>query len=241
MMAWKAVILMSAFAAFLLLLAACGGGCGSEEDGITAGDISDEQLALMGLERSELGDEYADLEPAQSRLATREERALSVSEDEAKDLELFGELKTYEQRYSRDEALAGGTGPVSVGTTVFVFESAKGASGYLEDDVADLEREVGKEIGLSKIDTVERFALDAVGDESLGLRLIVLTLTETGWVSHYHTLAWFREGHILVLVSLVRLDNSDVRVEAEALSHKLDERIQAVLAGQVTPTPVATQ
>lgn len=240
-MAWKGVILMSAFAAFLLLVAACGGEGGGEEDGITAGDISDEQLALMVLEQSELGEGYAGFELTLSRLETRDQRAVHVDEDEAKDLERFGELKTYEQRYSRDEALAEGTGPVSVGTTVFVFESAKGASSYLDDDVADLERKVGQQLGLTKIHTVERFSLDAVGDESLGLRLIVLTLTETGWVSHYHTLAWFREGHILALVSLVRLDNSDVRAETEALAHKLDQRIQAVLAGQVTPTPVATQ
>lgn len=240
-MAWKGAILMSAFAAFLLLVAACGGEGGGEEDGITAGDISDEQLALMVLEQSELGEGYAGFELTLSRLETRDQRAVHVDEDEAKDLERFGELKTYEQRYSRDEALAEGTGPVSVGTTVFVFESAKGASSYLDDDVADLERKVGQQLGLTKIHTVERFSLDAVGDESLGLRLIVLTLTETGWVSHYHTLAWFREGHILALVSLVRLDNSDVRAETEALAHKLDQRIQAVLAGQVTPTPVATQ
>lgn len=240
-MAWKGAILMSAFAAFLLLVAACGGEGGGEEDGITAGDISDEQLALMVLEQSGLGEGYAGFELTLSRLETRDQRAVHVDEDEAKDLERFGELKTYEQRYSRDEALAEGTGPVSVGTTVFVFESAKGASSYLDDDVADLERKVGQQLGLTKIHTVERFSLDAVGDESLGLRLIVLTLTETGWVSHYHTLAWFREGHILALVSLVRLDNSDVRAETEALAHKLDQRIQAVLAGQVTPTPVATQ
>lgn len=195
----------------------------------------------MVLEQAELGEEYADFELALSRLETRQQRALHVSEDEAKDLERFGELKSHEQRYSSDEALAEGTGPVRVGTTVFVFESAKGASGYLDDDVADLEREVGQELGLTKIHSVERFSLDAVGDESLGLRMVVSTFTEDGWVSQYHTLAWLREGHILALISLVRLDNSDVRAEAQALADKLDQHIQAVLAGQVTPAPVGTQ
>jgi hypothetical protein len=222
-----------------LVLVACGGG--SEEGDLTVPDISDEQLTLMVLEQSELGDEYADFESDLSRLETREERIAHVNEDEAGDLERFGELKTYEQRYSRDEALAEGTGPVRVGTTVFVFDSVKGASSYLDDDVADLESQVGEELGLTTIHTVERFTLDGIGDESLGLRLIVLTFTEDGWVSHYHTLAWFREGHILALVSLVRLDNSDVRAEVEALAHKLDERIQEVLASQVTPTPAGTQ
>jgi len=222
-----------------LVLLACGGE--SEDGDLTVPDVSDEQLAQMVLEQSQLGEGYAGFEPALSRLETREQRAVHVTEDEAKDLERFGELKTYEQRYSRVEALAEGTGPVSAGTTVFVFEGVNGASSYLDDDVADLEGQVGKELGLTKIQTVERFALDAVGDESLGLRLIVLTLTEDGWVTRYHTLAWFREGHILVLVTLARLDNSDVRAEAEALARRLDERIQAVLAGQVTPTPVATQ
>jgi hypothetical protein len=237
MMAWKTAILMSAFAAFLLLVAACG----DEGDGTIAGDISDEQLAQMALEQSELGDEYADFELALSRLETRAQRAVHVSEDENKDLERFGELKTYEERYSRDEALAEGTGPVSVGTTVFVFEGAEGASSYLDDDIADLESQVGEELGLSTIHTVERFALDSVGDESLGLRLIVLTLEADGWATRYHTLAWFREDHILVLVSLVRLENSDVRADAAALAQRLDERIKAVLASQATPTSVETQ
>jgi hypothetical protein len=222
-----------------LVLPACGDG--GEEGNLRVPDISDEQLALMVLEQSELGEEYAGFELALSRLETREQRSVHVGEDEAKDLERFGELKTYEQRYSRDEALSEGTGPYRLGTTVFVFESVKGASSYLDDDVADLERSAGEQGGLTQIHNVERFALDAVGDESLGLRMVVSSFTEEGWVSHYHTLAWFREGRILALVSLVRLDNSDARAEIEALAHKLDQRIQAVLVSQVTPTPVATQ
>jgi len=222
-----------------LVLLACGGE--SEEGDLTVPDISDEQLALMVLKQSELGEGYAGFELTLSRLETREQRAAHVTEDEAKDLERFGELKTYEQRYSRDEVLAEGAGPYRLGTTVFVFGGVEGASSYLDDDVADLERSAGEQGGLTQIHNVERFALDAVGDESLGLRMVVSSFTEKGWVSHYHTLAWFREGRLLALVSLVRLDNSDARAEIEALVHKLDQRIQAVLAGQVTPTPVATQ
>lgn len=240
-MARKAVILMSAFAAFLLPVAACGGGGGGEEDGITAGDISDEQLTQMALSPSEWGDEYAALEPLASVLEEREQTAQHVSEDEAQDLERFGELKSYEGGYRREGAFEKGTGPFKVATRVAVFESGKGASGYLEDDLADLEEEIGKERGPTTIHSVDRFAVEGIGDESLGVQISMSFLSDYGPSSIYQTMVWFREGRILAFVAVMRLDSKDVRAEAQALADKLDQRIQAVLAGQVTPTPVGTQ
>lgn len=240
-MAWKAAILMSAFAASLLLVAACGGEGESEEDGITAGDISDEQLAQMALSRSEWGDEYATLEPLTSVLEEREQTAQHVNEDEAQDLERFGELKSYEEVYRREGAFQEGTGPFKVAMKVFLFKSGEGASGYLKDDLADLQGEIGKERGPTTIHSVDRFAVEGIGDESLGLQISMSFLSDYGPSSIYQTMAWFREGRILAFVVVMRLDDEDVRTEVSALARKLHDRIQAVLGGQVVPTLVETQ
>jgi len=243
MTARKAAILMSAFAAFLLLVAACGGGGGGggEEDGTTAGDISDEQLTQMALSRSEWGDEYAALEPLASVLEEREQTAQHVSEDEAQDLERFGELKSYEDGCRREGAFQEGTGLFRVATRVHLFKSGKGASGYVEDDLADLEEEISKERGRTTIHSVDRFAVEGIGDESLGLQISMSFLSDYGPSSIYQTMAWFREGRILAFVAIMRLDKKDVRAEVSALARKLHGHIRAVLGGQVTPTAVGTQ
>lgn len=234
-------MLMTAFAAFLSLMAACGGGSTGEEDGITAGDISDEQLSQMALSQSEWGDEYAALEPSASVLEDREQRAQRVSEDEAQDLERFGELKSYQDGYGREEAFQEGSGPLRVGTTVYLFKSGEGASGYLEDDIADLEGEIGKERGLTTIHSVDRFAVEGIEDESLGIQIAISYLNEYGLSAVYQTAVWLREGRILAFVSVMSLDNSDVRGEVSALARKLDNRIRTVLGGEVESTPAGTQ
>ena len=241
MMAWKAAMLMTAFAASLSLMTACGGGGAGEEDGITAGDISDEQLSQMALSQSEWGDEHAGLEWTGSLLEDREQRAQRVSEDEAQDLERFGELKSYQDGYGREEAFQEGSGPLRVGTTVYLFKSGEGASGYLEDDIADLEGEIGKERGRTTIHSVDRFAVEGIGDESLGLEIAIGFLSEYGLSTVHQTAVWLREGRILAFVSVMSLDNSDVRAEVTALARKLDDRIQTVLGGEMESTPAGTQ
>lgn len=240
MMARKAAMLMTVVAASLLLVTACGGGGADQEDGIVAGDISDEQLSQMVLSQSEWGDEYAALESTGPSLEDREQRTQHVSEDEAQDLERFGELKSYQDGYSREEAFQEGTGPLRVGTTVYLFKSGKGASDYLEDDIADLKGEVGKERGLITIRSVERFAVEGIGDESEGLQIISTYLTEYGMLAVYQTMVSFREGGILAFVSVMRLDNTNMNIQVTALARKLDQRIWAVLGQQGASTPVET-
>jgi hypothetical protein len=234
-------MLMTAFAAFLSLMVACGGGGAGEEDGITAGDISDEQLSQMLLSQSEWGDEYAALEPSGSLLEDREQRAQHVSEDEAQDLERFGELKSYQDGYSREEAFEEGTGPLRVGTTVYLFESGKGASDYLEDDIEDLQEAIGEERGLATIQSVDRFAVEGIGDEAVGLQIISTYLTEYGLIAVYQTMVSFREGGILAFVSVMRVDNTNLNAEVTALARKLDDRIWDVLGAEVESTPAGTQ
>jgi hypothetical protein len=221
----------------VLLLAGCGGG--GKGDNLAA-DISDEALMSMALAKEELGDEYADFELSTSGVETREERTGGVSEDEAEDLKRFGELKSYRERYQRERALAEGSGPFTVGVTIYLFQSESGASAYIQDDLADLEQAKAEIPGVGLVEDIEHFALSPIGDESLGFRATINLPTEKGVVPVRQTAAWIRRGELLALVSLTRLDEKDVRDEVQALARKLDERIEAVLAGQAPATPAET-
>jgi hypothetical protein len=90
------------------------------------------------------------------------------------------------------------------------------------------------------VEDIEHFALSPIGDESLGFRATINLPTEKGVVPVRQTAAWIRRGELLALVSLTRLDEKDVRDEVQALARKLDERIEAVLAGQAPATPAET-
>lgn len=211
----------------VLPLVACVGGGGQD----LAGGITDEALAAIALPKGELGSEYADFELATSGVETREERMGHVSEDEAGDLKRFGELKSYHERYQRDEALTEASGAFTVGITVYLFESSSGASGYLQDDLADLERARAVVPGAGIVEDIERFTLDQIGDESQGFRATINLPTKTGIVPAPQTAAWIRRDRLLALVSLIRVDDKDVRDEVRALARKLDERMQAALPG----------
>jgi hypothetical protein len=171
---------------------------------------------------------------------TREERTGSVSQDEAEDMERFGEVKSYYERYQRAGALAEGSGPFTVGMTIYLFQSESGASAYLQDDLADLEQAKAEVPGAGLVENIEHFALNQIGDESIGFRATINLPTENGVTPVQQTAAWIRRGGLLALFSLMRLDEKDVRDEVGALAQKLDERIQAVLAGQAPATPAET-
>lgn len=218
----------------VLFLAGCGGG--EKADNLAAG-ISDEALMSIALAKEELGAEYADFELATSGVETREERTGHVSEDEAEDLKRFGELKSYHERYQREGALAEGSGPFTVGVTIYLFQSESGATAYLQDDLTDLEQARAEIPGAGLVEDIDYFALNQIGDESLGFRATINLPTETGIVPVRQTAAWIRRGGLLVLFSLMRLDEKDIRDEVRALAQKLDERIEAVLAGEAPVTP----
>jgi hypothetical protein len=222
----------------VLFLAACGGG--GKGDNLAAG-ISDETLMSMALAKEELGDEYADFELSTSGVETREERTVGVSEDEAEDLKRFEELKSYRESYQREGALAEGSGPFTVGVTIYLFQTESGASAYLQDDLADLEQARAKVPGAGLVENIEHFALNQIGDESIGFRATINLPTDKGVVPARQTAAWIRRGRLLALFSLMRLDEKDVRDEVGALAQKLDERIEAVLAGQAPVTPAEKQ
>jgi hypothetical protein len=228
--------------AFLLALAvACNGDSGPAD--LTAGEITDEQLSLMALPQSELGPEYTEfeLDEDESGLNSNEQAIEDAfdPEDETADVERFGRLNGYGQQYSSFQAMLDGEGVFLVGTDVDLFEDSDGASGNFRDTVEDAKGQVGETREDLTIESAEEFDAGQIADESAGYSFRARpTLGEDGGSFHATTVG-FRRGRIIGSAIIVRLDDEDVREEVTALVGKLDERIQAVLRGDIEADPAA--
>lgn len=227
--------------ATILLLAAVAIGCGNGNGEPVADQISDEDLAAMVLTQSDLGPELAALTLQESsRFDTNEVRLQEADdpEDEARDQETFGRLNGFDRQFLDPEVLLEGQGVFLIESGATLFADADGASGRLEDGAADLERHVGQLFLGLLLEAADRFEVSAVGDEAIGLRTRTSTAPDGGEpIRIYVTYIWFRRGAIIGDVAIARVDDVDASAQALDLADRLDERIQAVLQGELTPSP----
>jgi hypothetical protein len=207
-----------------------------------AGDISDEDLAAMVPTKADLGQDYAGFQDA-AALDTNEERRETADdpEDEKKDQETYGRVVGYDRQLSASPSTVQADAPLLIQIGVTLFEDDEGASGYLNDDVKDIEARVGRtDLGLL-LEAVDPFTVPPLGDESLGLRSRASVPPEQGGPETlYVTYFWFRRGRILGDVALARVDDTDISQQAQTIASLLDERIEQVLGGSATPVPAST-
>lgn len=238
-----------------LLLAVCSavlGACGGGEADLAAGDISDEELALMALPQEEFGAEYAELEldEGTSGFLSNEEAIENDhdGDDERRDIERFGRVNGYAEVYSSplgvedDPSALSGTG-LMVGTGVELLRDSEGASGRLEDEIADYERELREEAGTEEVQEADLtlFSPDGIGDEAVGLQMEIPVPVDTGLKLFYNaTHVSFRRGRLVGAIVIGEFNAGDRRDEVAALARKLDERIQAVLRGDITAASATT-
>lgn len=225
----------------ILLLVAISVACGGGNGEANGPEISDEDLAAMVLTQSDLEPELAGLSfQESSNFDTNESRLQEADdpEDETRDQETFGRLNGFDRQFLVPGALVEGQGVLLVAAGATLFEDTAGASGYLEDEVADVEGQVGQtDLGLL-LESVERFEVSGVGDEAIGLRTEASTPSDGGQPTPiYTTYVWFRHGLLIGDVAIARLDDVETSDQALALATRLDERIQSVLRGELTPSP----
>ena len=238
---FRAIALARYLGATILLLAAvaiaCGGGDKAETD---AQEVSDEDLAAMVLTQSDLGPELAELSLEESSgFDTNEARLQEADdpEDEAHDQQTFGRLNGFDRQFFGPEALLGGQGVLLIALGATLFADADGASGYLEDEVQDVERHVGQTDLEMLLEAADRFEVSQVGDEAIGLRTRASMLSEEGEPARiYVTYVWFRRGNLIGDIAVARMDDEDASARALELAKRLDERIQAVLRDELTPS-----
>ena len=235
----RRLLLPLSLATFVL---ACNGGSAD----LTDREISDGELVAMMLPQADLGPAYAELElDDESGFQSNEDvvKDANDKEDEAEDIERYRRVTGYQEAFTSLEALSNWEGVFGIGTFVNLYEDADGASGDLLDNVDDAKRAVGTTAYHVTLKDVEEFTLDGIGDESARL-IVTLSVTDDAYQSFYGTVVMFRRGRLIGAVLIVRGDEEDVREEVTELAHKLDERILAVLRGEIepraTPTPKLT-
>ena len=225
----------------LALVVACGGG--GQKD-LTDREVTDDELSLMVPPLSDLGSQYADFELDQDESGLRSnedviEAALD-KEDEARDVDEFGRVNGYEEQYSSMGAVLEGKGAALIGTQVELYEDADGASGDLRDSVEDAKRQVGNSEEDVAFESLEEFDAGNIGDQSAGYNFRATTTSGDETATFHGTAVGFRRGRIIGSTVILRLDDQDVREEAIAIARKLDERILAVLRGEVEASSAPT-
>jgi hypothetical protein len=232
--------LLLPFAFLMAVAVACGGGGPVD---LTDRDITDEELALMVLPQSELGPDYADFQrdEDQSGLKSNEQTIKDAfdPEDESSDVDQFGRLNGYGDEYSSLEALTDGQGVFLIATDVDLFEGPDGASGDFRDTIDDAKRQVGETSEGVTFESAEEFVVSEIADESAGYVFRATATGDQNKITLQGTTVGLRRGRIIGSAIIVRLDDQDVGEEVTALARKLDERIQAVLRGDVQAEPAA--
>jgi len=207
-----------------------------------AGGISDEDLASMVPTKADLGQDFAGFQEA-AGADTNEERLNTADnpDDEEKDQQTFGRITGYDRQLSASPSTLQADAPLLIQIGVTLFEDSDGASGYLNDDVKDIQALVGRtDLGLV-LEAVDQFQVPPLGDESLGLRTQASVPEEQGGPETlYVTYFWFRRGRVLGDVALARVDDTDISQQAQTIASLLDERIEQVLGGLVSPSPTGT-
>jgi hypothetical protein len=231
-------------AAGALLLAAgaasCGGGGGGEAD-ITARPIDDSTLGFMDVYEADLPGDFAGFVRIEGSGFKNNEQSAEENfdpVDEAQDLEQFVQEREYVRRYGPRADASVSAAAISFVSTVRLFQDASGAGGYLEDELADIEGSVGKDVGDATVDSVERLKVGGIGDEAAGVKS---TMTLDGGGPAYETRVFFRRGRLLVSITAVRADDIDFKPELETLAHSLDERIKIVLEATPVANPPTAQ
>ena len=228
----------------VVLVLACTGGSTDPTDR----EISDGELVAMMLPLADLGPAYADLElENSSQFRTNEDAAEDAfyGEDEAEDIVRFGRVTGYAESFIFIEGFISRQGVLLISTRVTIYESGDGASGYLRDDLEDTQREVGvdPDSDAGMLERLDEYHLEGIGDESVGM-FAYYTPGEAEPLPTNLTWVKFRRGRLIGEVVIVRFDEEDVREEVTELARKLDERILAVLRGDIepraTPTPRLT-
>lgn len=160
-------------------------------------------------------------------------------DDSAADLAALGRINGYQLSYEATDfgaLVAAGQGLRGVQTLVTLFRDAEGASAWLRKRLADFERYEGAVVGEAVLSHFDTFSVGNLGDEAGGFRVAVRA--QGFEFELFATAVYFRLDRITALAGILHLDDRDMTVEAEAFAHSLDERIRAVLRGEISEGPV---
>ncbi len=230
----RALPLALAAALITLFAIACSSG-GGDSSGDTAREISDEELAQMGLALEDFGEPYAAFQALKSNglSETVEQRAKAEFDpaDEAQDLEQFGWVLGYGAEFLDPKATGEGSSVYIVGSVADLFEDAAGASGYFNDTLTEVSEMAGTTGQGFTTHEVETFGAD-VGDESAGFDIHASVEDVDGsTVDMWLSMLSFRHDRLVGSVVFVAFEQRSFEDEVKGLASVMDQRITSVLAG----------
>ena len=228
------------FAISLTMASACGGGNDGElEQALQS--VQENDLAIMVLPQEDIGEEFADMEiDDDSGFVDSEEAADDTidPEDTADDLEQAGRVNGYSLGYETPDwfsALLAGAGLLAVGTDLDLFEDAEAASDFVLKQINDYLSLEGEEVEVGvTLEKVDVFEVEGLADEAMGVKARI----SFGDLEMYVTFVGFRIDRLLGSASIGRADDADVLSQVEDIVRALEERIEGVLLGDISGTPV---
>jgi hypothetical protein len=117
--------------------------------------------------------------------------------------------------------------------TVVLHDNADGASGNLKDGADDAQRAVGKTNEDVTIEGVETFEAGDIGQDAVGVVQKASFKADQADFTLNQTIVGFQEGRLIGSMVITGFEGEDMQAEATAIARKLDERILAVLRGEV--------
>ena len=232
--------------ALLLFAAACSLGGDSKGSAVKIGDAELQAMA-QPFTNASFGDEYANMAlDDESGIRTKQAFIDEADdpEDEARDVEKFGYVSSYENGYLTTAELGHG-GPFVAGVIVTLFDSEKDAAGYLGDDLDDARRTFSGTTETGTLLAFETFK-PKVGTDNYGVFIQIKADEDSFGIDSDigFTVVSFRRGKVLGSVVIFRTDAKDERALAMKVAKQLDQRIQAVLRGDkldVSPPAASTE
>ena len=226
--------------ALLLLSAACSGGESEKADV----QIDDAELQAMAevFSNATFGDAYANMVFDETSGLETKEAFIEDDNDpegEAKDVEQFGYVSSYEVAYFDSEGLING-GPVAMSVGVTLFDTEEGATGYMRDDLEEGRKSFSGTTELGTLLSFDTFDAKA-GKENWGVFLRLKANEETFGVNTElsMTVITFQRGKVLGSVFVMRGDAKDAKADGMRVAKLLDQRMQAILRGETPAAPEA--
>jgi hypothetical protein len=196
-------------------------------------DLSPEQLGSMTLALEEFGPRYAIFATqVDAPLSAILERAYWACnpENESQALSKYEWTKGYSRGFGLDAPSEDGT--LSVQSDIDVFASADKANGKLKYDKTSLENDSRAGWGCNglKVERIDEFPAEGVGDESHGMRV----RWSLDGVRGTTTAVLVRRDRVLATVTISRINSEDSTAEAIDAARKVDEKMLKVLTAPLT-------
>lgn len=225
----------------LTFFVACGGG---DSEDVTNREITDDDLSAMALPLAEMGPQYQDFEMSEDVGFRSNDHVVENAddpEDEADDVEKFGRINGFEAPYLSADAFINSEGVFMVTSDVELFEDAAGASDWLKDSLADMRDGVGTTSEGAYFERMEDFDPGDVGEEALAATVVISGSFGEGSTTRTMrgSLVLFRKGRLFCGTSVVRMDEVETSEDTIALARKLEDRVDAVLSGELEPSPTS--